>query len=160
MKNLFVPMLALMMASVPSAAAQGRQAPPPLDDSDRPKIDVESYVVDITLEPDSQRLIGRADIRFKQLDRKTYAVFDIDRRLRIVSASIGGADVRFRQFDIDSTVEIELSNQQFNADPVLHIEYAGILNPEEERREPILARVSEESAFLLYARSCRAISDL
>src|SRR6185295_3992267 len=58
---------------------------------------------------------------------------------------------RFRQFDVDSTVEIDLSNQQFSSNPVLHVEYSGILNPEEDRRDPILARVSEDSAFLLYA---------
>ena len=40
---------------------------------------------------------------------------------------------RFRQFDVDSTVEIEMSSQQFNANPVLHIEYSGILNPEEDK---------------------------
>ncbi len=143
-------MLALALASVPASAGQGRQAPPPQDDSDRPKIDVESYSVDVALEPENHRLIGRADIRFKQLDRKTYAVFDIDRRLRVATVSIGGADTRFRQFDIDSTVEVELSNQQFNGNPVVHMEYAGILNPEDDRREPVLARVSEDSAFLLY----------
>ena len=32
----------------------------------------------------------------------------------------------------------------------MHIEYSGILNPEEDRREPVLARVSDDSAFLLY----------
>src|SRR4029077_9149153 len=40
--------------------------------------------------------------------------------------------------------------QQFTSNPVLHIEYSGALNPEDDRREPVLARVSEDSAFLLY----------
>src|SRR5439155_21600356 len=120
------------------------------NNTDRPRIYVESYSIDATLAPPEHRLTGKADIKFKQLDRKTYATFDLHRRLRVDRASIGGADVRFRQFDVDSTVEIDLSNQQFNSNPVLHIEYSGILDPEQSRREPVLARVSEDSAFLLY----------
>jgi tetratricopeptide (TPR) repeat protein len=123
----------------------------PDDQSDRPKIDVESYVVDVTLTPEDHQIVGKTDIRFKQLDRQNYAVFDLDRRLRVEKATIGGSDVRFKQFDVDSTLEIELSGQQFTNNPVLHIEYSGILNPEDDRREPILAKISEDSAFLLYA---------
>jgi aminopeptidase N len=137
------------LLSAPSAAQQRRQ-PPVNVASDRPAIDVDSYSVDITLEPESHRLIGKAEIRFKQLDRQTYAVFDLDRRLRVAFATIGGTQARFRQFDVDSTIEIDLSNQQFASDPVVNIEYAGILNPEEDRRDPVLARVSDDSAFLLY----------
>src|SRR5438093_10856824 len=144
----------LLMASLvaPLPAAQSRQGQQQAQDdqSDRPKIDVESYSIEVTLTPEEHRLEGKADIRFKQLDRKNYAVFDLDRRLRIDKATIGGAEARFRQFDVDSTVEIELSSQQFNSNPILHIEYSGILNPEEDRHDPILARVSEDSAFLLY----------
>src|SRR4029079_10168593 len=84
------------------------------------------------------------------LDRQNYAVFDLDRRLRVDKATINGTESRFRQFDVDSTVEVELSSQQFTANPVLHIEYSGVLNPEEERAEPVLARVSDDSACLLY----------
>ena len=135
-----------LLAQQPRAIQQAAQD----DQSDRPTIDVEAYSIEVTLAPQEHRLTGRADIKFKQLDRKTYTTFDLDRRLRVDRASIGGADVRFRQFDVDSTVEIDLSNQQFNSNPVLHIEYSGILDPEQGRREPVLARVSEDSAFLLY----------
>ena len=135
-----------LLAQQPRAIQQAAQD----DQSDRPTIDVEAYSIEVTLAPPEHRLTGRADIKFKQLDRKTYTTFDLDRRLRVDRASIGGADVRFRQFDVDSTVEIDLSNQQFNSNPVLHIEYSGILDPEQSRREPVLARVSEDSAFLLY----------
>src|SRR5262245_36099 len=152
MKKLFSLFLFLALFSA-LAFAQGRGAQQAAQDdlSDRPKIDVESYTVEITLTPEEHRLDGKADIRFKQLDRKNYAVFDLDRRLRVDKASIGGAEARFRQFDVDSTVEIEMSSQQFTNNPVLHIEYSGILNPDEERHDPILAKVSEESALLLYS---------
>ena len=151
---LIVALLAVLAVLVVPMSAQqsrpGQQQAAQDDQSDRPKIDVESYAVDVALAPQEHRLAGKADIRFKQLDRKTYATFDLDRRLRVERASIGGAEVRFRQFDVDSTIEFDLSNQQFNSSPVLHVEYSGILDPDENRHEPVLARVSENSAFLLY----------
>jgi len=136
--------VAPLLAQQPRAIQQAAQD----DQSDRPTIDVESYSIEVTLAPQEHRLTGRADIKFKQLDRKTYATFDLDRRLRVDRASIGGADVRFRQFDVDSTVEFDLSNQQFNSNPVLHIEYSGILDPEQSHREPVLAESPKT------ARSC------
>src|SRR5438093_4048681 len=141
-------LMALLVAPLP--AAQSRQQQAQDDQSDRPKIDVESYSVDVTLLPQEHRLDGKADIKFKQLDRKNYATFDLDRRLRVDHANIGNTEVRFRQFDVDSTVEFDLSNQQFNNNPILHVEYSGVIDPEENRHEPVLARVSDDSAFLLY----------
>src|SRR5437867_2899380 len=141
----------LLLCAPLLAQSRTRQPAAQEDQSDRPKIDVESYSVEITLTPEQHQLAGKADIRFKQLDRQNYAVFDLDRRLRVEKATINGGEARFRQFDVDSTVEIDLSNQQFNNNPVLHIEYSGTLNPEPDRHEAILAKVSDESAFLLYA---------
>src|SRR5262245_29085126 len=151
MSKVFSFILSFSLACTPLLAQRNHQPAVQDDQSDRPKIDVESYSVDVTLMPEEHQLAGKADIRFKQLDRQNYAVFDLDRRLRVEKATINGAEARFRQFDVDSTVEIELSGQQFNNNPVLHIEYSGILNPEDDRHDPILAKVSDDSAFLLYA---------
>jgi aminopeptidase N len=142
--------MALLAAPLTAGQSRPGQQAAQDDQSDRPKIDVESYAVDVTLVPQEHRLTGKADIKFKQLDRKTYATFDLDRRLRVDRATMGGAEVRFRQFDVDSTVEFDLSSQQFNNNPVLHVEYSGVLDPDENRHDPVLARVSEDSAFLLY----------
>jgi aminopeptidase N len=154
MRHTIFSLLLIALPVAPLAAAQSQrqvqQQQAQDDQSDRPKIDVESYSVDVTLVPEKHWLSGKADIKFKQLDRKNYATFDLDRRLRIDRATIGGVDVRYRQFDIDSTVEIDLSNQQFSGSPVLHIEYSGIVDPEENRHDPVLAKVSDDSAFLLY----------
>jgi aminopeptidase N len=154
---LWVPLLSVTLL----AQSRGRQLTVPADTGpDRPKIDVDSYAVDVTLEPAEHRLAGKADITFKQLDRQNYVVFDLDRRLRVDKATIGGAEARFRQFDVDSTVEIEMTSQQFTGNPVLHLEYSGILNPDEDRREPILGKISEDSAFLLYAGKWFPTNDL
>ena len=119
MKQLLTFFLAALLGIASASAQQLRRgAQVPQDDqSDRPNIDVSSYSVEVTLLPDEHRLVGKVDIQFKQLDRKNYAVFDLDRRLRVEKATIGGSEARFRQFDVDSTVEIDLSNQQFNNAP-------------------------------------------
>ena len=105
------------LMSTPLLAQQSRNRQPAAQDdqSDRPKIDVESYSVEIALMPEEHLMSGKADIRFKQLDRQNYAVFDLDRRLRVEKVTINGAEARFRQFDVDSTVEVDLSSQQFAA---------------------------------------------
>src|SRR5262249_33964433 len=152
MKNLSTFLLAALIGIVPASAQQlrGVQQSSQDDQADRPKIHVDVYSVEVTLLPDDHKLVGKADIQFKQLDRKNYAAFDLDRRLRVDKVSIAGTEARFKQFDVDSTVEVDLSAQQFNNNPVIHLEYSGILNPEEDRHDPVLARVSDDSAFLLY----------
>jgi aminopeptidase N len=148
MKKLFFSIL-LWTSLTTIGLAQPRQLQAP-DTNDRPKIHVDVYNILITLSPEDHRLVGVAEITFTQLDRQTFAVFDLDRRLRVSNATIGGKPISFRQFDLDSTVEFDMSNQQFAGQPVLHVEYSGILNPEPDRHDPILGRVSEDSAFLLY----------
>jgi len=149
MKNLVLAtFLCVILAA--EVLAQERQSPASTAD-DRPKIHVDTYNVAATLLPEEHKLTGVAEIHFKQLDRQTFVVFDLDRRLRVSSASIGGKSVNFRQFDLDSTVEFDLSGQQFAGEPTLHVEYAGILNPEEgPGRDPVFGKIAEDSAFLLY----------
>lgn len=153
MKKLLFCLATAIVSIVPATAQQLRgpqQASSQDDLADRPKIHVDQYSVEVTLLPEDHKLIGKADIQFKQLDRKNYAVFDLDRRLRVDKALVAGVEARIRQFDVDSTVEVDLSAQQFTTSPVVHLEYSGILNPEDERHDPVLARVSDDSAFLLY----------
>ncbi len=121
-------------------------------ESDRPTIDVESYSIEVTIDPYERELRAIATIRFIQLDRQSYAVFDLDRRLRVRDVFLGEIEpipVRYRQFDIDSTLEIDLADLGQFDQPYVRIEYDGVLNPEPDRREPILNRVGAETAFLL-----------
>src|SRR5688500_18206262 len=110
MKKLIVPLFVLALA-MPVAAQPLRTSANNVPD--RPLIDVLVYSVEVTLVPEEHRLNGIADIQFRQQDRQDFAAFDLDRRLRVTAASIGGADVRWRQFDLDSTLEVDLSGQQF-----------------------------------------------
>src|SRR5688572_7416203 len=110
MTKLFASFLLLSALSAP-LGAQSR----PAQDDDRPNIDVQSYSVDVTIVPEDRKLIGKADIRFTQQDRRNFAVFDLDRRLRVTAVTVGGVETRFRQFDLDSTVDVDLSNVQFSS---------------------------------------------
>src|SRR5262245_12086799 len=110
MRKIYSLLLCLPLLPAPLVAQSRSRQPAAQDDqSDRPKIDVDSYSVEITLSPEEHRVSGKTDIRFKQLDRQNYAVFDLDRRLRVEKVTASGAEARFRQFDVDSTVEVDLS---------------------------------------------------
>ena len=149
MRNvLYSSIVALALAS--SVMAQPARRVVAADDSDRPKIDVETYKVDVTLVPAEHKLDGVAEVTFRQLDRQSFATFDLDRRLQVTKVSVGAEEIPYRQYDLDSTIEIDLGGQRFTASPTVRIEYSGILDSEEDRRDPVRARVSDETAFLLY----------
>src|SRR5688572_11590133 len=139
--------LACALMALPSAA-QRTPSPTP-DTSDRPGVDVDAYMVEITLTPDQNQLTGVADVRFRQLERMSYVTFDLDSRLRIDRVTLDGADVRFRQFDFDSTLEVTLNTPQPEM-TTLRFEYSGYLDPEADRRQPVVASVSPAGAVLLY----------
>ena len=149
MRTVFCSIALLLALASPIFAQPARRGVEP-DESDRPKIDVEAYTINITFVPEEHKLNAAVDVRLRQLDRQNFATFDLDRRMRISKVTIDGQDVRFRQFDLDSTIEIELGGVQFSGTPTVRFEYSGILDPEEDRRDPVLSRVSNETAFLLY----------
>ena len=141
-----------LVTCIVSATGFAQNLIPLAAESDRPTIDVESYSIEATIDPYERELRAIATIRFIQLDRQSYAVFDLDRRLRVRDVFLGETEpipVRYRQFDIDSTLEIDLADLGQFDQPYVRIEYDGVLNPEPDRREPILSRVGAETAFLL-----------
>ena len=148
MRNLKAVLFCFLLALPGTGLAQV----PTSVDSDRPLIDVESYSIQATIDPFERELVASAVIRFIQQDRQNFAVFDLDRNMRVIDVYLGEEEplpVRFRQFDIDSTLEVDLSDLGQFDQPVVRVEYAGVFNPQEGRREPILARIGADSAFLL-----------
>ena len=148
MKNLSVLLLAGFFALPGASQVRG----PASLDSDRPQIDIESYSIQATLDSFERELVATAEIRFVQLDRQNYAVFDLDRNMRVRDVYVGEEEplpVRFRQFDIDSTLEVDLSDLGQFDQPFIRVEYAGTFRPEEGRSEPILARIGADSSFML-----------
>ena len=148
MRNCRIALVCLVFAL--PGAAQVRV--PASVDSDRPQIDVESYSIVATIDPFERELVASAEIRFIQQDRQAYAVFDLDQNMRVIDVYLGEEEplpVRFRQFDIDSTLEVDLADLGQFDQPVIRVEYAGTFRPVEGSGEPVLARVSAESAFFL-----------
>src|SRR5678815_926630 len=138
----------LIVGSVVSAQ---RRPPTPAETSDRPKIDVESYTIDITIKPAEHMLTGTAEVKFRQLERASYITLDIDSRLRIDKAMLDGSEARFRQYDIDGTVEVSTANGQLSDVSTLKVEYEGFLDPPTgNKRAPVLSSISENGAYLLY----------
>lgn len=148
MKNAVIFCMALLV--LPGFAAAQRSRPAPVETSDRPAIDVESYAVEITLMPAQNEVRAVAEIQFKQLERMSYVTFDLDNRLRVDRVSLNGSDVRSRQYDLDSTLEVTLPSGDVPEVATLRFEYAGFLDPQADKRAPVLSSVSDEGAFLLY----------
>src|SRR5213075_2549771 len=136
----------LLIAAVP-ALAQRRSVP--VDTSDRPKIDIESYVIDVTLMPAEHQLSGTVDVKFRQLERSGYVTFDLDSRLHVDKVTLDGMETRFRQYDLDSTVEVSTTGQQADV-ATAHFEYKGFFDPQGDKRAPVLGSISEDGVFLLY----------
>ncbi len=148
MRNLRIALVYFLL-TLPGAA---QVLVPASVDSDRPQIDVESYSIKATIDSFERELVASAEIRFIQQDRQAYAVFDLDRDMRVIDVYLGVEEplpVRFRQFDIDSTLEVDLSDLGQFDQPVIRVEYAGVFRPQEGRSEPILARIGANSAFFL-----------
>jgi aminopeptidase N len=147
-KNGFALIVILLIAAT-TVSAQRR--PTPADTSDRPRIDVESYTIDLTIKPTEHLLTGVAEVKFRQLERASYITFDIDSRLRIDKAMLDGSEARFRQYDIDGTVEVSTANGQLADVSTLKLEYEGFLDPPTgNKRAPVLSSISENGAYLLY----------
>ena len=147
-KNVLASVLILLVAAS-LVAAQRRQAP--ADPTERPRIDVESYTIDVTMMPVEHMLKGTAEVKFRQIERTSYLTFDLDSRLRVAKAMLDGAEARFRQYDLDSTVEISTASGQISEVSTLLVEYEGFLDaPTGNKRAPVLSSISENGAYLLY----------
>jgi aminopeptidase N len=147
-KNGFASILALLIAAS-SVSAQRR--PVPAETSDRPRVDVESYTIDITLMPAEHMLRGTAEMKLRQLERAAYLTFDLDNRLRIDKVMLDGAEARFRQYDLDDTVEVSTADGKLSDVSTLRFEYEGFLDPPTgNKRQVTLSSISENGAFLLY----------
>jgi len=131
--------------------AQGQRRPTAADPTDRPRLDVESYAIDITLMPAEHMLKGTTEVKFRQLERTSFVTFDIDNRLRVGKVTLDGTEARSRQYDLDNTIEISTAAGQLTDVSTLVVEYEGFLDPPTgNKRGPILSGISENGAYLLY----------
>ena len=143
------------------AFGSSQRRPVPADVADRPRIDVESYTIDITLKPAEHMLRGVVDMKLRQLERTAYLTFDLDSRLRIDKVLLDGSEARYRQYDLDGNVEISTTGGQLSDVSTLHIEYEGFLDPPTgNKRPPALSSVSDAGAYLLYESKWFPVNEL
>lgn len=157
MKNAFVSILALSMLSVMVSPALAQPRTPtrpnaPAAVTPPPTVDVDNYAVDVTITPAEHKIDATADIQLRVLERGAVATFDLDKHFKVTNVTAGGVGVRFRQFEYDSTLEVDLANGTTLADGTMmvHVEYYGLFDGEEDRRNPVLNHLSADSAYLMY----------
>ena len=141
----------VVLLTVATLASAQRRPAAAADPTERPRIDVESYSLDVTMIAKEHMLKGTAEVKFRQIERTSFVTFDLDNRLRVAKATMDGNEARFRQYDLDSTIEISTANGQLSEISTLVLEYEGFLDPPAgSKRGPVLASISEDGAYLLY----------
>jgi|SRR5688572_477458 len=151
MMKIRLSLASILVLLTAAALASAQRRPAPADPTDRPRIDVESYTIDVTLMPTEHMLKGTAEVKFRQIERTSYLTFDLDSRLRVAKVMLDGSEARFRQYDLDSTIEISTANGQLSEISTLLVEYEGFLDaPSGSKRAPALSSISENGAYLLY----------
>jgi aminopeptidase N len=150
-KNALALILVVLAVSGVASLQASQRRTPAAEASDRPRIDIESYTMDVTIKPTEHILHGVVEIKLRQLERTPYIILDLDSRLRIDKLTLDGAEARFRQYDLDGTVEISTTGGQLSDVSTLRFEYEGFLDPPPgNRRAAVLSSISENGAYLLY----------
>jgi tetratricopeptide (TPR) repeat protein len=156
MKNAFASVVVLLALAVPALAQPQSQLRPggstsPALTSLPPTLDVENYKIDLTVLPEEGKIEGRADIVLRVLERNAVATFDLDKHFKVTKLTVGNISPRYRQFEYDSTLEVDLGGGAATDGAItLHVEYYGLFDAAEDRRNSVLNYVSKDSAYLLY----------
>ena len=123
--------------------------------AEKPRIEVNDYVIDAELQPRAHKLVAKAKVKFTALDDISVATFELHNALR--PTKITDADGKTLDAERDaqnSSIRIPLpSGLAKGQSTTLTIEYEGILNTADE--SPVqglkLAMVNDDNAYLLYA---------
>jgi tetratricopeptide (TPR) repeat protein len=123
--------------------------------AEKPRIQVDDYVIDADLQPGTHKLVARARVKFTALDDITVATFELHNALRptkVLDAS--GHSIEAERSAQDSTIRISLpSGLAKGQSTTLTIDYEGVLNNADE--SPVqglkLAIINDDNAYLLYA---------
>ncbi len=124
-------------------------------DDKRTHIDVDSYVLDAQINPDTQTLSGRAEVHFLPLDDQLNAVtFELNNALNVFRVVDGkGLNLQSSRNQSDNTIRVTLPTGLPKGQPaVMTFYYDGRLTGNED--SPIygikFAAIQNDYAFLLY----------
>ena len=123
--------------------------------AEKPRIQVDDYVIDAELQPRTHKLIASAKVKFTALDDISVATFELHNALRPTKVTdADGKTLEAERNPQDSTIRVPLtSGLSKGQSTTITINYEGTLNTADE--SPVqglkLAMVNDDSAYLLYA---------
>jgi len=123
--------------------------------AEKPRIQVDDYVIDAEIIPRTHRLVAKAKVKFTALDDISVATFELNNALRPTKVTdADGKLLTAERVTQDSTIRVPLPNGLAKGQSsTLTIEYEGTLNSADESPVPgvKLASVGDDTAYLLYA---------
>jgi len=123
--------------------------------AEKPRIQVDDYVIDAELQPRLHKLVAKAKVKFTALDDISVATFELHNALRPTKVTgPNGEQLQADRNAQDSTIRVALpAGLPKGQSSTLTIEYEGTLNTADE--SPVeglkLAMVNDDNAYLLYA---------
>ena len=123
-------------------------------DDKRPRIDVDSYVIDAQINPETQTLTARAAVRFTPAEQTSSVTFELNNALSISKlVDDRGQSLQSSRNQADNTVRVTFPEGLRGGQPaVLTFNYDGRLTGSED--SPIygikFASIQNDYAFLLY----------
>ncbi len=136
-------LLLLCLASLPSRAAE------------KPRVQVDDYVINAELQPTAHKLIARARVKLTALEDVTAVSFELNNDLRPTKVlDENGKTLSAERISQESAVRVPLpAGLTKGASTTLTFEYEGVLENAED--SPVqglkLAYVGDDTSYLLYA---------
>jgi predicted negative regulator of RcsB-dependent stress response len=123
--------------------------------AEKPRIQVDDYVIDAEIVPRTQKLIASAKVKFTALDDISVATFELHNGLRPTKVTdADGKPLTAERITQDSTIRIPLpAGLAKGQSTTLTINYEGTLNSADD--SPVqgvkLAYIGEDTSYLLYS---------
>ena len=133
----------LLLMALPSQAAE------------KPRLRVDDYQIEATLQPHLHQISARAKVKFTALQDLSVAVFELHNDLRVTKVTDEkGQQLSAERVTQDSTVRVPLpSGLSKDASTTLTFEYEGQLESADNSPVPglSLAYIGDDTSYLLYA---------
>src|SRR6185312_6922374 len=123
--------------------------------AEKPRIEVNDYVIDADLAPKTHHITAKAKVKFTALDDISTAVFELNNALRVTRVTTeAGKVLPTERVTQDYTVRVSLPDGMSKGQSqTLNFDYEGVLaNGDDSPVEGLkLASVNPDTSYLLYA---------
>src|SRR5579859_6876224 len=127
----------------------------PASAAEKPRIQVNDYVIDADLAPKTHHITAKAKVKFTALDDISTAVFELNNALRVTRVTTeAGKVLPTERVTQDYTVRVSLpEGMSKGQSQTVTFEYEGVLNTADD--SPVeglkLASIGPDTSYLLYA---------